>query len=120
MPFIIGWFWLLLLVGGALGRNLLMGLAGVVGALLALEGLMWLWAQHVRLLVPAEKVNTGRLMVKSTGGDNSIEVKVLARPSWVQRSAGWLFALILFTIEVSLTTWAILSIFGIEIPFPLL
>ncbi len=120
VPFIIGWFWLLLLVGGALGRNLLMGLAGVVGALLALEGLMWLWAQHVRLLVPAEKVNTGRLMVKSTGGDNSIEVKVLARPSWVQRYAGWLFALILFTIEVSLTTWAILSIFGIEIPFPLL
>ena len=51
-----------------------------------------LWAQHVRLLVPAEKVNTGRLMVKSTGGDNIIEVKVLARPSWVQRSAGWLFA----------------------------
>ena len=45
MPFIIGWFWLLLLVGGALGRNLLMGLAGVVGALLALEGLMWLWAR---------------------------------------------------------------------------
>jgi serine/threonine protein kinase len=120
VPFVIGWFWLLLLVGGALGRNLLMGLAGVVGALLALEGLMWLWAQHVRLLVPAEKVNTGRLMVKSSGGDNSIEVKVLARPSWIQRSAGWLLALILFTIEVSLTTWAILSIFGIEIPLPLL
>jgi serine/threonine protein kinase len=116
VPFIIGWFWLLLLVGGALGRTLLMGMAGVVGALLALEGLMWLWAQHVRLLVPAEKINIGRLMVKSSGGDNSIEVKVLARPSWIQRYAGWLFALVLFTIEVSLTTWAILSIFGIEIP----
>ncbi len=116
LPFILVWFWLLLLLVGTLGRILLTTAAVAIGGLLVLEGLMWLWAQHVRLLVPSERVNTGRLMVKSSGGDSSIEVRVLARPSWVQRTVGWSIALLLFVTEIVLATWTVLSLFGIEIP----
>jgi hypothetical protein len=111
------WLWLIVLVAGALGRTLLTVVAAVLGSLLLLEALMWLWAQHVRLLVPTEKVNTGRLMVKSSGGDSSIEVRVLARPSWAQRAIGWTVALSLFVIEITLVTWLALSLFGIRLPF---
>jgi hypothetical protein len=117
LPFIMVWLWLIVLVAGALGRTLLTVAAAVVGGLLVMEGLMWLWAQHVRLLVPTEKLNTGRLMVKSSGGDSSIEVRVLARPSWAQRAAGWSVALLLFIIEITLVTWIALSLFGIRMPF---
>lgn len=117
LPFIMVWFWLLVLVAGTFGRTLLTVGAVVVGGLLVLEALMWLWAQHVRLLVPAEKVNTGRLMVKSSGGDSSIEVRVLARPSWVERSVGWSIALVLFVTEISLVTWLALSVFGWRLPW---
>jgi hypothetical protein len=115
--FIMVWFWLIVLVTSSLGGTLLTVLAAVVGGLLVLEGLMWLWAQHVRLLVPTEKVNTGRLMLKSTDGDSSIEVRVLARPSWAQRAAGWSLALLLFVIEITLVTWIALSLFGARLPF---
>jgi hypothetical protein len=112
------WFWLLLLVTSSLGRNLLLGVAGFVGGLLVLEGLMWLWAQHVRLLVPTEKLNTGKIMVKSSGGDQNIEVRVLARPSWLQKAAGWSVALLLFVAEVALVSWGILALAGINLPMP--
>ena len=115
-PFVAFWFWLLVLVGNAFGRTLLTGLAAVVGTLIVLEGLMWLWARHVRLFVPAEKLNTGRLMVKSSGGDENIEVRVLARPSKVQRAIGWIIALLFFVTEIALATWAILSLLGITLP----
>jgi serine/threonine protein kinase len=117
LPFIMVWFWLIVLVTSSLGRTLLTVAAAVVGGLLVLEGLMWLWAQHVRLLVPTEKVNTGRLMLKSTDGDSSIEVRVLARPSWAQRAAGWSIALLLFVIEITLVTWIALSLVGARLPF---
>jgi hypothetical protein len=120
LPIIAFWFWLLVLVGSSFGRMLLLGGAGAVGALLLFEALMWLWAQHVRLMVPAERLNTGRIVVKSSGGDQQIDVKVLARPSWLQRAAGWSAALILFVAEVALVTWALLSIAGITIPLPTL
>jgi serine/threonine protein kinase len=118
LPLFLVWFWLLLLVTSSLGRNLLLGVAGVFGGLLVLEALMWLWAQHVRILVPAEKLNTGKLMVKSSGGDQTIEVKVLARPSWLQKSAGWSVALLLFVAEVALVTWGILALVGVNLPVP--
>jgi hypothetical protein len=118
LPLFLVWFWLLLLVTSSLGRNLLLGVAGVLGGLLVLEALMWLWAQHVRILVPAEKLNTGKLMVKSSGGDQNIEVRVLARPSWLQRTAGWTAALILFVAEVALITWGILALAGVNLPVP--
>jgi hypothetical protein len=111
------WFWLLVVVVSAFRNALLTVAAVVVGGLLVLEALMWLWAQHVRLLVPAEKMNTGRLMVKSSGGDSSIEVRVLARPSWMERSIGWSIALVLFVTEISLATWLVLSVFGVKLPF---
>jgi serine/threonine-protein kinase len=120
LPILAFWFWLLVLVGSSFGRMLLLGLAGTVGALILFEALMWLWAQHVRLMVPAERLNTGRIVVKSSGGDQQIDVKVLARPSWLQRAAGWSAALILFVAEVALATWALLSIAGITIPLPTL
>jgi serine/threonine protein kinase len=120
LPIIGFWFWLLVLFGSAFGRTLLLVGAGAVGALLLFEALMWLWSQHVRLLVPAERLNTGRIVVKSSGGDQQIDVKVLARPSWLQRTAGWSAALILFIIEVGLVTWVVLTFAGITVPLPLL
>jgi serine/threonine protein kinase len=118
LPFIGCWFWLLLLVASSLGRTLLMGLAAVVGALLVFEGLMWLWAQHVKVFVPAAKLNTGRIMVKSSGGDQHIDVRVLARPSWLQRSTGWTVALLLFVVEISVVTWFILIAAGVSVSVP--
>jgi serine/threonine protein kinase len=120
LPIIGFWFWLLVLFGSAFGRTLLLVGAGAVGALLLFEALMWLWSQHVRLLVPAERLNTGRIVVKSSGGDQQIDVKVLARPSWLQKTAGWSAALILFIIEVGLVTWVVLTFAGITVPLPLL
>jgi serine/threonine protein kinase len=118
LPLIGFWFWLLVLVGSSFGRTLLLVGVGAVGSLLLFEGLMWLWAQHVQLLVPSERVNTGRIVVKSSGGDQQIEVKVLARPSWLQRTAGWSVALLLFMVEIALVTWVALTFVGIEIPLP--
>jgi serine/threonine protein kinase len=118
LPFIFFWFWLLVLVGSSFGRTLLLVGAGVVGSLLLFEALMWLWAQHVRLLVPIERVNTGRIVVKSSGGDQQIEVKVLARPSWLQRATGWSIALLLFVAEIALVTWIALTMVGVTIPLP--
>jgi hypothetical protein len=120
LPLIGFWFWLLVLVGSSFGRTLLLVGAGAVGSLLLFEGLMWLWARHVQLLVPSERVNTGRIVVKSSGGDQQIEVKVLARPSWLQRTVGWSVALLLFIAEIALATWLVLALVGIEIPLPLL
>ena len=120
LPLIGFWFWLLVLVGSSFGRTLLLVGAGAVGSLLLFEVLMWLWAKHVQLLVPSERVNTGRIVVKSSGGDQQIEVKVLARPSWLQRTAGWSVALLLFIAEIALATWLVLALVGIEIPLPLL
>jgi hypothetical protein len=111
------WFWLLVVVAKAFNGTLLAGVAAVFGGLLVLEVLMWLWSKHVRLLVPAEKVNTGRIIVKSSGGDSSIEVRVLARPSWVERTTGWSIALLLFVAEIVLVTWGVLLGFGIQMPF---
>ncbi len=118
LPFIGCWFWLLLLVASSLGRTLLYGLAAVVGGLLLVEGAMWLWAAQVRLLVPAEKASTGRLLVKSAGGAEEIEVRATARPSWVRKAFGWTVALLLLTAEVAATAWIVLALVGVEIPLP--
>jgi hypothetical protein len=118
LPFIGFWFWLLVLVGSSFGRTLLLAGAAAVGSLFVFEGLMWLWAQHVQLFVPSERVNTGRIVVKSSGGDQQLEVKVLARPSWLQRTAGWSIALLLFVAEIALVTWLALTLVGVTLPLP--
>ncbi|MFL5734888.1 MAG: serine/threonine-protein kinase, partial [Chloroflexia bacterium] len=53
LPFILFWFWIPLLVANSLGQYLLWTVVGIVGALLLTQGLLWWWALHVRLLVPA-------------------------------------------------------------------
>lgn len=118
LPLIGCWFWLVLLVASALGRILLWGAAALIAGLLIFEALMWLWAAHVRLLVPAERVNTGRLTVKSSGGDQQIEVRALARPSWGRKALGWTAALLLFTAEVGAAVWIALALTGFEIYLP--
>ncbi len=118
LPLLVVWFWLLFLAGSSLGKTLLWAFAAVMGALLAFEALMWLWAAHVRLLVPAEKMNTGRLLVKSSGGEQQIEVRAMARPSWARRALGWTVALLLLTVEVGAIAWTALTLLGIEIPLP--
>lgn len=115
LPFIGCWFWLLLLVASSLGRVLLWGLAGTVGALLLAEALLWLWSVHVRFLVPSERLNTGRLWVKSSGGDQQIEVRVMARPSWIRKAAGWTMALVLLTAELAGATWLALTLVGVPL-----
>lgn len=115
LPFIGCWFWLLLLVASSLGRVLLWGLAGTLGALLLAEALLWLWSIHVRFLVPSERLNTGRLWVKSSGGDQQIEVRVMARPSWIRKAAGWTMALVLLTAELAGATWLALTFVGVPL-----
>jgi serine/threonine protein kinase len=116
LPLIGFWFWVLLLAVSSLGRTLLWGLAATVGTLLLLEGLMWLWAMHVQLLVPAAKLNTGRLLVKSSGGDQQIEVRVVARPSSIRRAFGWSVALVLFMAELAAAAWIVLLLAGWDVP----
>ena len=110
LPFFGLWLWVLLLVASSAGRFLLIGLAGLLGALVLTEGLMWLWAWHVRLLVPAERTNTGRLLVQSTGGEQQVEVTVKARPTWLHVASGWLSAALLVSAEVGLAVWFALSL----------
>jgi len=118
LPFIGCWFWLLLLVASSLGKTLLWGLIGAGGALVLFEGIMWLWAFHVRWLVPAERLNTGRLLVKSSGGEQHIDVRVIARPAWARKALGWTMALLLLIAELATVTWVALALVGIEVPLP--
>ncbi|HYP20457.1 MAG TPA: hypothetical protein VEY08_10310 [Chloroflexia bacterium] len=119
LPFIGCWFWVLLLVGSSLGRTLFWVVAAAVALLLLSEVLMWLWAQHVRFLVPREKLNTGRLVVKSSGGgDQHIEVKVMARPSSVRRAFGWTMAGVLMAAEIAAVAWVALALGGVNLSIP--
>ncbi len=119
LPFIGFWFWLLLLTASSLGRWLIWAVIIALGGLVVLEGLMWLWAWHVRMLVPADRLNTGRLVVKSQAGDQHIEVRAMARPSWLRRAAGWALALALFTAEVAVAVWIVLALAGVNVQMPL-
>jgi serine/threonine-protein kinase len=118
LPFILLWFWILLLVASSLGRYLFWTLGATAGALVLAQGLMWWWALHVRLLVPAEKLNSGSLLVKSSGGEQKIEVRVKAQPSWVRTALGWIVAGLLMTAELAALLWIALrlvSYYGIAI-----
>jgi serine/threonine protein kinase len=114
LPFLGFWFWLLLLVASSLGRTLLWAMAGAVTLLVVAEALLLLWSWHVKMLVPAERLNTGRLLVKSSGGDQQqIEVKVMARPSWLRRALGWTMALVLLTLEIAGIAWIVMTVAGV-------
>jgi hypothetical protein len=104
------WLWVLLLAASWAGQFLLLGLVALLGALVALEGVLWLWAFHVRLLGPAEKLNTGRLLVQSTGGEQHVEVRVKARPSRLRVATGWTTAAMMMSAEVGLAAWIALSL----------
>jgi serine/threonine-protein kinase len=110
LPFFGFWFWLLLLVASSLGRTLLWAMAGAVVLLLAAEALLLLWSWHVKMLVPAERLNTGRLLVKSSGGDQQIEVRVMARPSRARKALGWTMALVLLTAELAGLAWLVITV----------
>lgn len=117
LPFIGFWFWVVLLVASSLGKMLLTGLLALAAGLLVAEVLIWWWAMHVRLLVPAEKLNSGKLLVKSSGGEQQIEVRVRARPSAARKVAGWVLAAALFAGEIALVAWAALTWAG-YLPLP--
>jgi hypothetical protein len=117
LPFVGFWFWLLVLVASSLGRMLLWGLAGTLGAILVVEALLLLWSLHVRLLVPSSRLNTGRLWVKSSSGDEQIEVRVMAQPSWIRKASGWTMALVLLTAELAGLAWLILALAGVPVSF---
>jgi serine/threonine protein kinase, bacterial len=110
------WFWILLLLASSLGRYLPWMLGAAAGALVLAQGLMWWWALHVRLLVPAEKLNSGSLLVKSSGGEQKIEVRVKAQPSWVRTALGWVIAALLMFAELAALMWILLTMMGYEIP----
>ena len=115
LPFMIFWFWVLFLAASSIGKQLLMGFVALAGALVLLEVLMWWWAIHVRLLVPTEKLNLGRLLVKSSGGEQQIEVRVKARPSWLRKAVGWTVAALLMAAQLAVAVWIVLTLFGYEI-----
>jgi hypothetical protein len=118
LPFIGCWFWLLFLFASAAGRLLVWVALGTIGAVLLIEGLIWLWSRHVRLFVPAPRENTGKLVVKSTDGDRHIEVRVLARPSTGRMALGWTLAGLMFIVEIAIVTWIALSLAGVNVPLP--
>jgi serine/threonine protein kinase len=113
LPFFGFWFWLLLLVASSLGRTLLWAMAGAVTLLVVAEALLLLWSWHVKMLVPAERLHTGRLLVKSAGDQQQIEVKVMARPSWLRRALGWTMALVLLTLEIAVIAWIVMTVAGV-------
>jgi hypothetical protein len=88
---------------------LLTGLLALAAGLLVAEVLIWWWAMHVRLFVPAERLNSGKLLVKSSGGEQQIEVRVRARPSAARKIAGWVLAAAFFVGEIALVAWAALT-----------
>ncbi len=118
LPFIGFWFWVLVLTGSALGRMLPWAIVAAVAGVALFELLMWMWTLHVRYLVPSKKLNTGRLMVKSSEGDRQIEVRVVARPSWARRAAGWTGALLLLFAEVAAVAWIVLTLAGVTVSIP--
>jgi hypothetical protein len=115
LPFIGFWFWVVFLAASSLGKQLLLGLVALAGALLLLEVLMWWWAIHVRLLVPTEKLNSGRLLVKSSGGEQQIEVRVKSRPSWLRKAVGWTVAALLMSVQLGAAVWIVLTFFGYDV-----
>lgn len=118
LPFIGFWFWVVVLAVSALGKMLPWAFVGAIAGVLLLELLIWIWTLHVRYLVPSEKLNTGRLMVKSSEGDRQIEVRVVARPSWMRKAVGWAGALLLLMAEVAAIAWIALTLAGVTISVP--
>ena len=113
--FIAFWFWVVVLVANSLGQYLLWALGAAAGVLLLTQGLMWWWALHVRLLVPAGKLNSGSLLVKSSGGEQQIEVRVKAQPAWARLALGWITAGLLMFAELVALMWILLTLMGYEI-----
>ena len=59
---------------------------GLLGLLAAAQIALWLVARHVRLFVPAPLLNQGEVVIDSNGGQRRVEVRTLARPSWLRRA----------------------------------
>jgi serine/threonine protein kinase len=79
---------------------LLNGVAGFVGVLAAVQIWLWLVARHVRWFVPAPLMNQGTVIIDSNGGQRRLEVRVLARPSWVRRALAWFVLTVLLIGEL--------------------
>ncbi len=113
LPFVGFCLWVLLLVASSVGQLLVLSAAAILAALSATEVAMWLWAFQVRLLVPAERLNTGHLFIQSSGGDQEIQVRVKARPSWLRVAVGWTSAALLMSAELGAAIWGILALVGV-------
>jgi hypothetical protein len=75
---------------------LLNGVALLGGVLAAAQVWLWLVARHVRWFVPAPRMNEGTVIIDSNGGQRRLEVRVLARPSWLRRAlAGFVLTVLL-------------------------
>lgn len=112
LPLVGCWFWVLFLAASSFGRMVWLGLGAVLLALLLSEGLMWLWAMHVKMFVPAVKLNTGRLVVKSSGGEEQIDVRVVAHPSWIRKALGWVLSVLFLAAELGAVAWIVILAFG--------
>ena len=112
LPLIGCWFWVLFLAASSFGRFVWPALGAIVLALLLSEGLMWLWAMHVKMFVPAVKLNTGRLVVKSSGGEEQIDVRVVAHPSWIRKALGWALSVLFLGAELGAVAWIVIWVVG--------
>jgi hypothetical protein len=120
LPFIGCWFWLLFLFASAAGRLLMWVALAAVGLVVLAEVLVWMWSRHVRFLVPASRLNTGKLVVKSNEGDRHIEVRVMARPAIMRTILGWTFAGLIFMAELAIVAWIVLNLAGVNVTLPVL
>jgi hypothetical protein len=79
---------------------LLNGVALLGGVLAAAQVWLWLVARHVRWFVPAPRMNEGTVIIDSNGGQRRLEVRVLARPSWLRRALAWVVLTVLLIGEL--------------------
>ncbi|MFL5735390.1 MAG: hypothetical protein ACJ78Q_19700, partial [Chloroflexia bacterium] len=60
-------------------------------------------------------LNSGSLLVKSSGGEQKIELRVKARPSWARTTMGWVSAGLLMLAELAVVMWVLLTVLGYDI-----
>ena len=89
---------------------LLNGVAALAGVLVAVQIWLWLVARHVRWFVPAPLMNQGTVIIDSNGGQRRVEVRVLARPSWVRRALAWFVLTVLLIGELVASLLGLLTL----------
>lgn len=113
LAWLAGSVWIGSQVGMSASGALFASIGLLIGLLVAVQVLFWLVARHVRWFIPAPLVNQGEVVIDSNGGQRRLEVRVLARPSWLRTAAAWLLLTVLLVGELVAAPLLILHTLGI-------